>query len=102
MAEAETKLGARADNSATLRQELRQVEAALQKHKREAEKFSHAVQALQDDSEKKTANEVELQALRSERASADRMINSLEQEIRKLETDLGEKERELVTRLSAG
>lgn len=100
MAKAESKLDARADNSAELRQELKQVEAALQRHKREAEKFSHAVQALQVDSEKKTAEAVEVQNLRNERASSNRMIQRLEDDIRKLETSLEVKERELLQRLN--
>lgn len=96
---AETKISTRSDNSAELRQELRQVEAALEKHKREAEKFSQAVEVLRAQSEKQVADAVEVQTLRGERESADRMIKSLESELHEAETRLERKERELLQRV---
>ena len=96
---AETKISTRSDNSAELRQELRQVEAALEKHKREAEKFSQAVEVLRAQSEKQVADAVEVQTLRGERESADRMIESLESELHAAETRLERKEKELLQRV---
>jgi predicted nucleic acid-binding Zn-ribbon protein len=96
---AESKLSARSDDSAELRQELRQVEAALAKHKREAEKFSQTVEVLRVQSEKQTADALEVQTLRGERECAHRTIEALESELRAVESRLETKEKELVQRL---
>jgi chromosome segregation ATPase len=96
---ADTKLSAKLDSSKELRQDLRQVEAALESHKREAEQFSHAIRVLEAESKKQSADAVDVQLLREERESANLLMESLEAELRQLESKLAGKEQELLERL---